>query len=102
MKMTWENIAYDQGGGRWTSPVVGLGGGVSCVPRSVRVSIIYHPGLLVGFAHSNNFEKLPPFPSFGVKCHGRWTLVLKLAKRLQRMGKCYLLGGKYKLGIISF
>ncbi len=31
MKMTWENIAYDQGGGRWTSPVVGLGGGV-CYP----------------------------------------------------------------------
>jgi hypothetical protein len=27
MKMTWENIAYDQGGGRWTSLVVGLGGG---------------------------------------------------------------------------
>ncbi len=26
MKMTWENIANDQGGGRWTSPVVGLGG----------------------------------------------------------------------------
>ncbi len=28
MKMTWENIAYNQGGGRWTSPVVGLGGAV--------------------------------------------------------------------------
>jgi hypothetical protein len=26
MKMTWENIAYDQVG-RWTSPVIGLGGG---------------------------------------------------------------------------
>ncbi len=25
MKITKENIAYDQGGGRWTSPVVGLG-----------------------------------------------------------------------------
>jgi hypothetical protein len=24
MKMTWENIAYDQGGGRWTSRVIGL------------------------------------------------------------------------------
>ena len=28
---TWEKIVYDRGGGRWTSPVVGLGG-VPCPP----------------------------------------------------------------------